>query len=154
MILQIASKLKRPNSSFGFTLLEVLVTMAIVGTIFAVGSFLDLNIYSRELLASEQTDLISILQKARNRSMNNLYSSSHGVHITEDSFIIFRGSSYLADVPTNEIITRNDNIIITGINDIVFSQFSGNANPTGDILLQDNLQTKTINIKANGLIDW
>ncbi len=142
----------------GFTLIEVLITLAVVAGIFAAGSFMDFSNLGRESLNTERATLISVFQKARNRAMNNIYASKHGVYIEENAYVIFRKFPYDNNENTNERIPRNKNITITtapsGISNIIFTQLSGEPIPTGDIILNDGVRTKTITIKSGGLIDW
>jgi len=138
----------------GFTLIEILVTMGILGIIFAGSHFISLDSYGIKLLETEHASLISILQKARNRSMNNVFESSHGVHIELNEYVIFRKLPYDPNENTNEHISRNPNISITGINELSFEQLSGEPDITGEIILYDGTRTKRINIIKGGLIDW
>jgi prepilin-type N-terminal cleavage/methylation domain-containing protein len=146
--------LSERSESNGFTLMEVMVVIAIITGLFVMGSFVDLSVINRRSIASEQVTLVSVLQKARNQSMNNIYAKSHGVHIDTGEYILFKGTSYSPSDPANEKIAKNNSTVISGINDIVFEQLSGNPSVTGEIILNDGSITKTIKITANGLIDW
>ncbi|MDP2788459.1 MAG: prepilin-type N-terminal cleavage/methylation domain-containing protein [bacterium] len=151
MKLQITLKDKNQN---GFTLIEVLITMAVISLLFFAGYFVSVDSFSRELIISEHLTLVSVLQKARNRAMNNINTSRHGVYIENDLYIIFRKFPHNSNEPTNEKIQRNNNINISGLNEVIFSQLSGESGNTGDIFLDDGMRTKKITIKKGGLIDW
>ncbi len=141
-------------------MIEVLVTLAIVAGIFATGSFVNFDAYRGNLIDTERATVVSVLQKARNRAMNNIFTSEHGVHIEENAYVIFRKFPYDNNENTNERIPRNSNIIITTVPDdisnIIFTQLSGEPKLPGDIILNlnDEVRTKTITIKTGGLIDW
>jgi len=148
----------KDNKSSGFTLIEILVVMGIVIALFAIGNFVDFSNIGRASLNKEEEKLVSVLQKARNRSMNNIGQSRHGVRIDpvdKTNFIIFQETPYLE----NEKIPRSENIEIdtSSINttDIIFDQLSGQPNKTGNIILSDNNNTtRNITILTSGLIDW
>ena len=143
------------NKIRGFTLIEILIVIALIGFIISLGNVVNIDFYSREVRLSEQATLISILQKARSDAMNNIHTTSHGVHIDNDTYTFFEGTNYNSNESTNQAIKRNPNITISGLENIVFEQLSGNTENTGTIILEDtNNIEKFINIKANGLIDW
>ena len=139
----------------GFTLIEILITLALVGVVIAFGSVVNLDFYTREDRLNEQTTLESILQKARSDAMNNVNATNHGIHIESGAYIIFDSNPYDPSEPNNQIIERNPNIIISGLQNIVFKQLSGNTEDAGTIILKDtNNIEKFISIQTNGLINW
>jgi prepilin-type N-terminal cleavage/methylation domain-containing protein len=142
----------------GFTLIEILVVVGVLVLIFAIGVFIDSSNLGRETLAREQETLITILHRARSRAMNNIYATSHGIHIGADEYVLFRGASFDPAAATNENIERNGkiNINTAGIdaNEVVFQQLSGNTLVMGDIVLNDPIRAKKITIHQSGLIDW
>ena len=146
----------KKSFSSGFTLVEILITVGLVLFVFAIASVVDVNYYSRELSATEVSVLVSTLQKARSRAMNNVGATKHGVYLTEDdSFVIFRGDFFDPDDDANEYIPRNPNISVEADSDeVYFEQLSGNPSETGDITLTDGTRTKTINLNRLGLISW
>ncbi|MDQ3075641.1 MAG: prepilin-type N-terminal cleavage/methylation domain-containing protein [bacterium] len=139
----------------GFTLIEILVVLGIVGMVLAIGSMVNFDTYGREILTSEHSSLASVLYKARGMSMNNLYSMPHGVHVEPDSYVIFRGSPYSFTNSNNEVLPRNPNIIITPADfEVTFAQLSGEPSATGALTMSDGTRTKTVTIISGGLIDW
>ncbi len=138
----------------GFTLIEVLVVMGIVAVLFAVGDLIDFGSLGRRTLGSEEVTLVSILQRARSESMNNINALPHGVHVEEKNFVIFE-DSYDEKDSSNQKIPRNTNIDISPLDyEVTFAQLSGNPDNTDDISISDKVQTKTIKISEMGLIDW
>lgn len=148
---QTASK-DKTNS--GFSMIEVLISIAIASIIFLAGYFTNIESFSRELLISEHLTLVSVLQKARNSAMNNIYASVHGVHVEDDAYVIFRVTPYDVNEPTNEEIPRNEKVTISGLDEVIFSQLSGEPDRAGEFNLSDGIRTKKINIIRGGLIDW
>lgn len=156
-------KLQMPLKNNGFTLIEVMIVIIILCSFFLIGFFVDQGMYSRKSLQEEELLVISILQKARSRAMNNIYESNHGLHIEDNSYVIFKTTPYVESNLTNEKIPRNNKISITaGLElldedneiEIIFTRLSGDPINTGGIKLDDNLEQKYININKRGLIDW
>jgi prepilin-type N-terminal cleavage/methylation domain-containing protein len=132
----------------GFTLIEVLVVIAVIVIIFSFGALIDLSAINRENLLSSQETLVSLLQKARSRAMNNIGTPPHTLEISADKFLL----------DDDEEIKRNEAITITEDGDstfeVEFDQLSGNSEDL-EILLTDSAgNTKSVSIKKNGLIVW
>lgn len=144
------------NKKRGFTLVEILVTLAILTTILAIGSFTNISLFKQEQILKEEMILVSTLQKARSRAMNNVDQSKHGVHIENGSkyYFIFKGNTYNPNDSTNEKISREDKIIISGLTNVVFEQLSGNTNEGNIKFINTENKEKNITISKNGLINW
>ncbi|MES3005825.1 MAG: prepilin-type N-terminal cleavage/methylation domain-containing protein [Patescibacteria group bacterium] len=138
--------LKNYHVNKGFTLIEVIVVIALIGIVFSFSS-VGVDSYRRQILETETTKLAGLLQTARNRSMNNVNQSAYGVRITADQFILFHG---VVDEP----VPRSTAVVVSGLNQIVFDQLSGNTSNTGTITLSMDANSKNINIGANGRINW
>lgn len=146
-----------PKFTTGFTLVEILVTLAILTTILAIGAFANINLFRTEQILKEETILVSTLQKARNRAMNNVDQSQHGVHLEDgsDFYIIFKGNIYNPNDSSNEKIPRENKVELSELDNIVFEQLSGNTANDGNITLTDTGgKTRNIEISPNGLIKW
>lgn len=144
----------KDNNHRGFSLIEIMIGMAVISLIFLAGYFTSTDSFSRELIISENLTLVSVLQKARNSAMNNIYAHPHGVHIEEDAYVIFRVSPYDTSEPTNERIPRNSKIAISGLEEVIFAQLSGEPDRVGDFIVSDGLRTKKVSVIKGGLISW
>ncbi len=147
----------------GFTLIEILVTIGLVGVVLAITSLANVNMYTRQLSASEDTILVVSLQKARSQAMNNISGKAHGVHFEngKDVFVVFEGNTYVSGDLSNLNIPRNEDVklLLNGAEvpefDIVFDQLSGSTSDNGTITLSsESIPTKEVEIKSNGLIIW
>lgn len=130
--------------------------LAIVAIVFVFSLSIDFNYYKSSLFRSERSTLVSILERARSRAMNNLYESSHGVCYIVPNYIIFRGDTCVDGALTNELIAASANISITGLSDtsiVVFKRLSGRTVPK-DITLTENGRTNIISINYEGSINW
>src|SRR3989339_112068 len=80
----------------GFTLLEVMIVVAILAIIMGVTMSSGFGFYNNQSLIGERDGLVSLLRHARGRAMNNMNQSSHGVYISTSTnqYILFQGASY------------------------------------------------------------
>jgi len=164
-------KLKIKDSQ-GFTLIEILIVIMLLGIMFMLGLFISFDFYRNYSFRSEKDNIISILQKARSESLNNINQRRHGIHFTNTGkYIIFECNSTIpqcytyadADKSKDIIIESTYNITISGTPfDVVFEQLSGSyctnmacstASPLS-INISDGINSYSININSEGRIDW
>ena len=143
----------------GFTLIEVLVVIAL-GVILATFSLLlGTNFYTSYSFRSDRDILVSALEKARNRSLANINQAPHGVHIDPAQYVIFEGATYATrDATKDESIPASAAIIRTVSvpqPEFVFLQLDGGVAIPGNITLATaGHSPATITINSEGQIDW
>ncbi|MBI3459072.1 prepilin-type N-terminal cleavage/methylation domain-containing protein [Candidatus Azambacteria bacterium] len=148
-------KILDTKNSAGFTLIEVLISLAIFVIILGLGYFVNLDFYKSYTLSSERTVLVGLLVKARNNSIVNINESKHGIYLTANEYILFQGDNYLARDPIYDESIKVDSIIAhTGLTEIVFNQLTGEPNITGDIILTNGVRSAIISIQNEGRINW
>ena len=139
----------------GFTLVELLLSVALITVLLGISMPVYRTLYvdnDLEIIASITTDT---LRRAQVLSYANEGNSSWGVHVSSDSIILFKGSSYAArDASFDEISTLSAGTTPSGITDIVFTRLSGLPQTTGSITLTTNSGAKTISINAKGMVDY
>lgn len=140
----------------GFTLIEIIVVVAIFTLIIAFSSIIDLSAFKRDIFRAEQSTIVSTLEKARSRSMANMFQSAHGVCYASGNYIIFYDGSCDGTL-TDELILANTNIaenpLTTFPTNIIFSQLAGTT--TGaTIHITDGVKSADININNEGAINW
>lgn len=141
----------------GFTLIEILVAVAVVGVIIGFGMTIDLSSLRSDTFQAEETTIVSALQKARSRSMANMYESVHGFCYIAPNYILFRGrTTCLPTSGTDETIPANINIASNASSSFptfVFTQLSGTT--TGaTIHITDGTKSDDIIINNEGTINW
>jgi len=143
------------EDNFGFTLIEILIVVGILSILVGLGLFIGNDFYRGYNLRLERSVMVSALQKARNQSMSNIGQSNHGVYLTNDGFTIFQGPSYAGrSTSSDQIILSNLSVTHSGLNEIVFSQLSGQSNASGTITLNNGISSTTINVNYEGAISW
>ncbi len=147
----------------GFTLVELMVVIGLIAMIGTLGMLLSFDYYRNNSFFSEQKIIVSVLQKARNQAMNNVCQGTctkgkaHGVKFDKvaNKYIIFQGNSYGArDTAFDDEIEVTPTISISGMDEVVFSQLSGNASVTGgNLTVSGSGRTAVIEVNSNGRID-
>ena len=141
----------------GFTLIEIVVVIAIFSMIAVLGLFMTLDTFRGTQYRSERDTVVAVLEKARSRAMANINQTAWGVYYdsTSHSYIIFRGTTYDSGASTNEAVPGNAAVTITGLSSsgVVFSQLTGNTTATTVTVTQD-ARTSSITINNEGTILW
>ena len=145
------SKVCRPN---GFTLIEILVTLAIVGVVATFATIMSMDTFAGHNARAERDLVVSLLERARSQAMNNINQSPHGLHIDGGSYNLFQGTDWKhratdfdADFPGASAVQA------TG-SDVVFNQLSGSPLATDTIIISGENRQFTISINSEGQINW
>jgi prepilin-type N-terminal cleavage/methylation domain-containing protein len=155
--------MKNRSQSGGFTLTEILLVLALIVIVGRFALMISFNTYRGASFHTDRAYLISALQHARAQAENNVCAgstctsgASHGVSIETHRYVVFQGSSYATRNPAyDEPIEANPTIIRNGLSEIIFAPGSGDATPTGDIVLSDpSGRSSTITIGNYGQIFW
>ncbi len=148
----------------GITLIEILVSIGIIGIITAVVVPNLSSFRNEQILNNTASDIVSLINKAHSDTLSSLNSTVYGVHLTSTNATYFIGSSYSAGTATNKVITFDTKVSIPaagGINlngggsDIMFTRLSGDTTSYGTIivrLVSDATKQKTIAISQTGNI--
>ncbi|MBI4160697.1 MAG: prepilin-type N-terminal cleavage/methylation domain-containing protein [Candidatus Yanofskybacteria bacterium] len=159
--------MKLPNTysrdNRGFTLVEILIGLAILLVLLGMGLFLSMDFYRGYAFRAEEKMLVSILHKARTRSLANIEQHEHGVKFTGSDFVIFEGQApltYASRIASlDEVFPANSavNVIWPAPSEIVFDQVTGNVDSaflTGDVILSGQGKIATISSNNEGRIDY
>jgi len=120
----------------GFTLIEVVLVVAIAVLLFLFTFGVGSEFYSSQTLISERDSLVSLLRRARAKAMSNVRQSDHGVYLTSGDFFVFEGSNYSErDENFDEGFPRLGNATTSGLSEIVFSAIDGMSNVSGAIAI-------------------
>lgn len=142
------------KSKRGLTLIEVLVVMSILIFILSLGLFVTFDAYRGYIFRSERFVVISVLEKARSRAINNYHQTPWGACYDSvgNQYIIFQNSN-CATGGRNEAIPASSVATTTGFSAIVFSQLSGTT--TGiSFKISNGISSSTISINTEGTINW
>ena len=139
----------------GFTLVEIVIVVAILAVVLGLGYFVGFDFYKNYALHSEKDILISVLRKARSQALNNVGATAHGVYIDDSSYTIFYGNSFVSrDSQYDENIRKAPGISLSGLNEVVFAPLTATSTASSTIVLNNNRNSFFIDINYEGRINW
>ncbi len=149
-------------SQRGFTLTELLIVIALMGSIFAFGTVMSMRSIARSSVIEERDLFVSLLLSGtRAHAMANVEESDHGIYIdnTNKKYVLFTGDTYSASDPDNRVTSfTNSDLSITnssGDSTIIFEALSGDViDGAGTISISGNDITQEIIISEVGQINW
>ena len=152
----------KKSSSRGFTVIEIMTVMVIAAVItgIVISSFSQLN--SSQALNTEADTILSMIERARARSVSSENASEYGINFASSSVTLFVGKSYTAGSSTNETENLNSKVKISsialtgGASSFYFNKLSGKPSATGKVILSSvstASTTKTITIYGTGQSD-
>jgi len=145
----------------GFTLVELLVTLAII-SILAVVIFNALsNFRKNQALTMDTETVVEILRQARNQTLTSKNSSVYGVHFASPDITIFTGAVYDPNSTTNIkfVLSSTDTILSVNLNgagsDVIFKRLTGETDQYGTVVISSPQisKTKTVTIYKTGLVE-
>ena len=143
------------NKKSAFTLLEIILVFALIAISAGIVAPIYYSAKSNDDFNNSFSTLVSSLRRAQILSMASLNDSSWGLKLIDNKIIIFKGDSYLNRlVDYDEIVSVNRNIQSSGLDEVVFSKYTGRPNLSGDILWQLSSLEKTLNINELGIVDY
>lgn len=150
------AKLKTSNIKYrihGFTLIEMLIVLAIFGIMTAAASFMINGENSKVSLQNAQASVINALEKARNQSASGVgdLGTNYGVKITGNKIENFSIGTTNSIGPVTEL---PPNVTVSGLNEIVFNRLSATSSANATIVISLNGQTATVSVATSGVIDW
>jgi prepilin-type N-terminal cleavage/methylation domain-containing protein len=146
----------------GFTLLEILIIVAIFVALAGIGLSAFYNFNRHHALEKDTRAVFSVLEDARSRTLSAKNDSSWGVHFESTKVVLFEGTDYDASDPKNFLILLSSHVEISSIDltdgaqSITFQRLTGDADVTGIITLSfinDPSVQKTISIYKTGLVE-
>ena len=154
--LTICQKLNVKCSKEGFTLLEVLMSVAIIGILAGVSIPVYRSLQIRSDLDIAVSILINNLRRAQVLSQANQGGFEWGVNVSPGFATLFGGESFALRNPDfDEVFQISDTIALSGIDEVVFSRLLGDPINGGDIILTAlSGDTRTITINLKGSISY
>jgi prepilin-type N-terminal cleavage/methylation domain-containing protein len=161
----------------GFTLIELMVVIGLLALVGGFALFVSMDEYRGISFRSERDTLISLLQKARSESVNNICVGTagvctngrpHGLHLGILpggilTYTLFQGTGWATrDATVDEVTLASSGSAATttpSLTDIVFSELSATTTPTPlgirTITMSDQGgKTSAITVGYEGGISW
>lgn len=148
------------NSTKGFTLIEILFVLSILGILFAIVTPQFNRMKDNQILNSTTDEVLSTINKASSQSLASFDSSAYGVAFASDRITLFKGTVYDVNAVTNEVVYLKSPAIISnisfgGVSSLYFNRLTGvpSANGSFSIELSSGSDAeKVISIDATGRI--
>lgn len=142
-------------SSGGFTLLEVILSLAIV----AILTGLSLPVY-RTLITKNDLDVATVtvaqsLRRAQALSIAVDGDTNWGVKVQSGGIMLFKGTSYaLRDTTFDETFVIPTTITTGGVSETVYSKLHGLPQTTGTITLTTDNDSSSITVNSKGMVSY
>lgn len=138
----------------GFTILELLLAVAMIAVLVGVSIPLYSIYYSRNSISDSSALVVDSLRAAREMSVASKHGSVWGVRLEQGKVTIFKGQDFSSrDQSHDQVIILEDDIIFTGLNDIYFTK-AGTPNQVGNIAVSYSEEALLINVNEKGIIDY
>ena len=148
------------GSRGGFTIIEVLIAIAIIGVLSAMVIPYYNSFLARNELKNEALKMVDMLRRARGQAMSGQDDLQWGVHFESGKYVLIRGTSYGVSDPFNEEISLPAVLTISTINlngggsNVVFSKIRGETSQFGTTTIQNDInESKNIVISQQGVIE-
>jgi prepilin-type N-terminal cleavage/methylation domain-containing protein len=140
----------------GFSLVEILLSLALLALVAGIGAPLFVSFQNRNDLDVASVTLVHAMRRAQLLARAVSQDSDWGVSIGTSTITLFQGSSYAARVvASDEISSISPAITKSGILEYVFSKFTGYPQAIGTTTLMSvQNETRIITINAKGTISY
>ncbi len=148
----------------GFTLIEIILVMAIIATLLGLGSVNLLSSQNKSSLATSVNTLISDLKSQQLKAMSGDtegrgVADSYGIYFQSGSYTLFHGTTYSASDPANFTVSLNPDLTLTTTftgSTIIFTKGSGQITGfvpgANTISLTTPAGTKTLHFNTYGVV--
>lgn len=140
----------------GFTILEVLLSLALIGLIFTISAPVIFSLQSRNDLDVAAAEIVQTLRRAQVLAHGMDGDTSWGVRAQQGNITLFKGTNYaVRDANFDETFDVPRGINFSGLQEVVFLKFSGEPQDAGNMILTDPAnETRTISINTKGLVNY
>lgn len=135
----------------GFTLLEILLVVGIIGVLIILTLPVGLDLYKNQQLEVNSRTILQTLRRAQLKAMSIESDANYGVYLSDESFILFKGSSYFGrDSQYDQVFDLPQAITISGMQEVVFTKLTGKPKSIGFININSDGKRRVININRMG----
>lgn len=135
----------------GVTLIELLLTIALIAILAAVAAPLGSRSFIAQQQAATASMLRSSLSKAQTQAMGIRNDTSWGVCLTGDTIRLYSGSCGAPGI--SEDYTIPDSITVTGLSDVTFDAVRGAPSVALSINIASTSDSTTVSMNDTGMIE-
>lgn len=139
----------------GFTLAEILISIAIIVIIMAAGLYAFVSARHKASITTTGDDIAAALEAAKTNAITGNGGTAFGVKFNAGSYVTFTGTSYSSSDPSD--VTHNVPGDITLSNTfpgpdyaVIFAHLSGTPNVTGTITVAGSASSTLVTVGTLG----
>ncbi len=121
----------------GFTLIELIITVALLTIIFSLGPFLDVAVLRDFQISQEAGHLEGNLRGLQFLALHQKNDSAFGIKFSEDRYLLFEGPSFARKNEIFRIHLLPEGFIISGPEEIIFEKVTGKPSWEGVIRISE-----------------
>lgn len=150
-------------STYGVTLLELLLAVAIIATVGIFSTGFSARYYRQSDVISTAEQLVHSFRKAQTYSMTGKYSGSRndwGVHYGSSKITLFLSDATLGDpyagrlTAFDEVWNVNSAIAVSGFTQIIFTNATGAPSTTATVTVTGGSVSRTVTVNSQGVISY
>ncbi|HBK34535.1 MAG: hypothetical protein UU08_C0006G0018 [Candidatus Uhrbacteria bacterium GW2011_GWE2_40_58] len=139
-----------PFSQNGFTLVELLVVITIVGIITFLGIRAFSNTIPKSSLELDADRVVELIHRAQARTLSGDFNDVWGVYLTATNSTLFKGTTFVGRDPAfDETYGFSETVSASGLSEIVFEIRTGETLNTGTITLTSTESGESIHLVVN-----
>jgi prepilin-type N-terminal cleavage/methylation domain-containing protein len=139
----------------GFSLIEVLLVMALIGALAAVSAPVVSQFQSRNDLDTAVTMIVGSLRQAQAHAIAGDGDSTWGMRVGTNDVTLFRGTSYATRTTAWDTVAPWANTLaVSGTTEYVFTKTEGRTTAGSITLTTPDGVARTLTVNALGRIDY
>ncbi len=147
----------------GFTLLELLLTVAIIAVLGVASTGFTARFYRQNDVVNTTERLVQSLRKAQSYSMAGKYNGTKndwGVNYSANKITLFLSDATLADPYTSrstafdEIWNVSSSVSLSGLSQVSFSNATGLPSTTATITISAGSTSRTVTLNSQGVVSF
>jgi len=147
------NSLQASNKTSGFTIIELLLVIALMITIAAFSTPFYARFLTQNSVSTVRDQLTSHLRRAQMNAMMGKNNGPWGVTYVSPKLILFQGTSYATRTTAlDESFIVNPSISISGLGELIYTKTTGLPNASASITISGTGSSKTISVSNQGVV--
>jgi prepilin-type N-terminal cleavage/methylation domain-containing protein len=146
------------TNSKGFTVIEILIVLAVLSILFSLLLSVFFNLADYRALERDCAEIRAYLEEARIYTQSSRLESSYGVYFNTNGIELFRGDSWstkeesLKTHQFNSFVSVSDSSL-GGADEVVFHRLFGEPSVHGEIRVSGPKREMIINLFSSGIVE-
>ena len=132
----------KPSTSQGFTLVELLIVIALMGIVLTLFLGASGGLFQKHQQAIDTSNALSALRRAQWRTVHGFQDVAWSVRFDESEMTLFLGTDFMQrDTRYDEVTEYSGGVSFEGVEEVTFHRRTGAPVPAGFVnILQDQVQ--------------